>query len=130
MKEKGLESLVAWKKAMRFAVRVHKELLPQIPENEAWVMGRQLRRSAQSVPANMAEAFGRFYYQDGVRHCYIARGSLEETRSHLYLARELGYIREETYSEFNQEIDLLRRMLRGYIAYLRRSRRGNQEEQP
>ncbi|MGH2628638.1 MAG: four helix bundle protein [Anaerolineales bacterium] len=128
MKEKGLESLVAWKQAIQFAVRVHKEVVPQIPESGAWVMGRQLRRSAQSIPANIAEAFGRFYYQDGIRHCCIARGSLEETRSHLYLARELGYIRGKTYAEFNQEIDLLRRMLSGYIAYLRRSRRGNQEE--
>ena len=91
-------------------------------------MGKQLRRSSQSIPANIAEAFGRFYYQDGVRFCYIARGSLEETRSHIYLAQELGYVDHEMYVEFSQEIDVLRRMLSGYIAFLRRSRRKREEE--
>ncbi|MGH2607211.1 MAG: four helix bundle protein [Anaerolineales bacterium] len=127
MKEKGLESLDLWKHAIRFAARVHKEVVPRLPPSERWEMGRQLRRSAQSIPANIAEAFGRFYYQDGVRFCYIARGSLEETRSHLYLSQELGYIDPEMYAEFSQEIDALRRMLSGYIAFLRQSRRKKEE---
>jgi len=51
----------------------------------------------QSIPANIAEGYGRYYYQDNVRFCYIARGSLEETLSHLVLAHELNYISTNTY---------------------------------
>ena len=86
-------------------------------------MGSQLRRSVQSIAANIAEGFGRFYFQDGVRHCYIARGSLEETRSHLFLARELGLIDPDEYRSLAGDLDLIRRMLSGYIAFLKRSQR-------
>jgi len=125
MKEKGLETLEVWRAALGFAVRVHQEVVPRLPESETWILGKQLRRSAQSIPANIAEAFGRFYYQDGVRHCYIARGSLEETRSHLFLAKELGYLDSGLYAELGKEIDTLRRMLSGYVSFLKR--RGQKE---
>jgi len=75
---KGLESLQVWQRSLVFAVKICKEVIPLLPKDERWVMGLQLRRSAQSIPANIAEGYGRFYYQEGVRFCYIARGSLEE----------------------------------------------------
>ena len=77
----GLEKLDVWCKARDFAVRVNKEILPLLPPEEKWSLNQQLRRSSQSVHANIAEGHGRFYFQDNVRFCYIARGSLEETLS-------------------------------------------------
>jgi four helix bundle protein len=79
------------------------------------------------VPANIAEGYGRFYYQENVRFCYIARGSLEETFSHLVLAKRLDYLPESKFNEINTEIQELRRMLNGYIAFLKRSKRGANE---
>lgn len=81
MSVSGLEKLDVWCKARDFAVRVHKELLPLLPAEEKWALSQQIRRSSQSTPANIAEGHGRFYFQDNVRFCYIARGSLEETLS-------------------------------------------------
>ena len=124
---KGLESLQVWQRSLVFAVKICKEVIPLLPKDERWVMGLQLRRSAQSIPANIAEGYGRFHYQEGVRFCYIARGSLEETLSHLTLALELGYLQKEDYSVFADEIKELRRMLSGYIAYLKRTKRGENE---
>ncbi len=80
--EKGLESLQVWQKAMALAVAICKDFLPLIPSEEKYVLKDQLRRSIQSIPANIAEGFGRYYYQEGVRFCYIARGSLTESKSH------------------------------------------------
>lgn len=90
----GLETLEAWKRAKDFAVKVCKEVLPLLPAEEKWSLSQQIRRAIQSVPANIAEGHGRFYYQEAVRFCYIARGSLSETYTHITLARELGYIPE------------------------------------
>ncbi|MCJ7706790.1 MAG: four helix bundle protein [Anaerolineales bacterium] len=120
MKDRGLEDLLAWQKAKELAVLICKEVLQRLPADERFVLARQLRRSVQSVSANIAEAYGRFHYQDAIRFCYVARGSLLETYSHLILARDLGYIGGR---EMTTYIDLLN----GYIDYLRRSKQGGRD---
>ncbi len=81
--DKGLETLLVWQKSLAFAVEVCKIILPKMPVQEKWPLVDQLRRSAQSIPANIAEGYGRFYFQESVRFCYIARGSLEETPAYI-----------------------------------------------
>ena len=123
----GLEKLDVWCKARDFAVRVHKEILPILPVEEKYSLSAQIRRSSQSIPANIAEGHGRFYFQENVRFCYIARGSLEETFSHLTLAHKLDYLDNATYKQLNNQIIELRRMISGYIAFLKESKRGASE---
>jgi four helix bundle protein len=79
MSVKSLETLEVWKKSKEFAVRIYREALPLLPPEEKWNLNQQLRRASTSIPANIAEGYGRFYYQEIIRFCYIARGSLEET---------------------------------------------------
>ena len=71
----GIESLEIWQMAIRFSVDVCKLILPKFPPEEKWGLTSQLRRSVQSIPANIAEGYGRYYYTETVRFCYIARGS-------------------------------------------------------
>ncbi len=123
----GLETLEAWKKSKEFAVKVYKEVLPLLPSAERWNLDQQIRHSVSSVPANIAEGHGRFYYQENVHFCYIARGSLTETYSHISLATELGYIPDDQYKELMQDIEELIRIINGYIAYLKRSKIGANE---
>ncbi len=125
--EKGLETLKVWQRAMSFALNVQQQILPLFPIEEKWALAAQMRRSAQSIPANIAEGYGRYYYQEGVRFCYVARGSLEETFSHISLAHKLGYMSPDTFDKLNQEIQELRRILNGYISFLRKSKRGENE---
>lgn len=127
MSVEGLERLDVWVKAKEFVVIIHKEILPLLPPEEKWVMAQQIRRSAQSIPANIAEGYGRYYYQDNIRFCYIARGSLNETLSHLVLARDLAYIPESLFTRLVREGESLVRLLNGFIAYLKRERRGADE---
>jgi four helix bundle protein len=124
---KGLENLEAWRKAKDFALRVYRQALPLLPPEEKWALNQQLRRSAASIPANVAEGHGRFYYQDNVRFCYYARGSLEETLSHIVLAHELGYIPKALYGSLEQDGEGLNRLINGYIGYLKRSKKGASE---
>jgi four helix bundle protein len=124
---KNLESLETWCKAQEFALQIYRKLIPLLPPEEKWGLCQQLRRSATSVPANIAEGHGRYYYQDNVRFCYNARGSLEETLSHLYFCFEVEYIPEALYREFEFEGEKLSQLLNGYINYLKRSKQGNNE---
>ncbi len=127
MSIKNLESLETWRKAQEFALRVYRELIPLLPAEEKWGLCQQLRRSATSVPANIAEGHGRYYYQDNVRFCYNARGSLEETLSHISFCCQINYIPETLYKELEQEGEKLSQLLNGYIAYLKRSKQGASE---
>jgi four helix bundle protein len=124
IEDKGLETLQVWRRYVVFAGRVCRDILPTFPPDEKWSMASQLRRAVQSIPANIAEGYGRYYYQDAVRFCYIARGSMEETFSHIFLACNLGYISQDTFESLNREIQELRRMLSGYINFLKNSKRG------
>jgi four helix bundle protein len=126
-KEKGLETLLAWQKAMAFAVTLCKQVIPALPKEERYSLADQLRRAAQSVPANIAEGHGRYYFQDGIRFCYIARGSLEEVYSHLFFANQMGYLTDEAFRGYSTNIQELHRIINGYITFLKRTKQGEGE---
>ncbi|MDQ2693695.1 MAG: four helix bundle protein, partial [Chloroflexota bacterium] len=105
----------------------NKEVLPVLPPEEKWSLNQQIRRSSQSIPANIAEGHGRFYFQDNVRFCYIARGSLEETLSHIVYAYKVDYISETTYKSFTADGENLSRLINRYIAFLKKSKQGANE---
>lgn len=123
----GLEGLAVWRKAHELMLFIHHEIVPQLPHNEKWDLADQIRRSSKSVAANIAEGYGRFYYQDNVRFCYNARGSLVETINHLIAARDLNYIPVEVYQTGRSIADDNYRLLNGYIAYLKKSKNGENE---
>ena len=127
MSVKSLETLETWKKAKEFALRVYREVLHLLPSEEKWGLNQQLRRSANSIPANIAEGYGRFYYQDNIRFCYTARGSLEETLSHLTMCYELEYISKSLFDSLEQDGEKLTQLINGYVGYLKRSKQGQNE---
>ena len=127
MSVQGLQRLQVWVRAKDFALVIYRRVLPSLPPEEKWNLNQQLRRSSLSVSANIAEGYGIFYYQDNVRFCYNARGSLEETLSHLVFALEANFIPEELYKELEREGEEIDKMLNGYIGYLKKSKKGANE---
>jgi four helix bundle protein len=127
MTVEGLRRLKVWIRAKDFAIKIYAEILPLLPAEEKWNLNSQLRRSSLSISANIAEGYGRFYYQDNVRFCYIARGSLEETLSHLVFAFEAKYISESLYKKFEMEGEEIDKILNGYITFLKKSKQGANE---
>jgi four helix bundle protein len=123
----GLEKLNVWRKAKEFAVLIYHDVIPLLPKTEQWAMSQQIRRSAISIPANIAEGWGRYYFQETIRFCYIARGSLEETISFVILARELNYLPNDRFNKISVAGDELGRLINGYIAYLKKARTGIDE---
>lgn len=108
-------------------MKIYMDVLPLLPKEEKWCLAQQLRRAVLSIPANIAEGHGRYYYQETIRFCYIARGSLEETYTYINLAHDLSFIPLELYQDINNSIEELIRLINGYIAYLKRSKRGFDE---
>jgi len=127
MSVEGLQRLKVWVRAKDFVLKIYEKVLPLIPLEEKWNLTSQLRRSSLSISANIAEGYGRFYYQENIRFCYIARGSLEETLSHLVVAFEAKYIPEAVYEQFETEGEEIDKMLNGYIAFLKKSKQGADE---
>jgi four helix bundle protein len=106
---------------------IHKKLIPLFPKEEKYDLVDQLKRSSKSVPANIAEGVGRYYYMDNVRFCYNARGSLDETLSHLMAARDLGYCPLPLYQDLRSQIEEIRCVLNGYISWLKAKKVGANE---
>jgi four helix bundle protein len=127
MSTDGLSRLKVWVRAKDFAISIYKRALPLLPSEEKWNLNQQLRRASLSIAANIAEGYGRFYYQDNVRFCYTARGSLDEVLSHLAIACELNFISKDLYQQLTAEGDEIDKMLNGYISYLKKSKQGANE---
>ena len=87
---KCFEDLVVWRKAHEFVLGIYK-LTAKFPNSELYGLTSQLRRSAVSVPANIAEGFKKKGKADKARFLNIAQGSLEEVRYYLILTKDLEY---------------------------------------
>jgi len=87
---KSFEDLVVWQKAHQVVLRVY-DFSAAFPKAETYGLTSQLRRTAVSVAANIAEGFRRHGKPDKVRMMNIAQGSLEECRYYLILAADLNY---------------------------------------
>lgn len=123
----NLDKPEVWLRAKDFALTIYKEVVPYLPANETWNLTSQLKRAAQSVPANIAEGHGRYHLLDNVRFCYIARGSLTEVQSHMALAHELDCLPDDMYNRMTIYAESIGKQLNDYIAYLKRSKQGEKD---
>lgn len=76
---------------MDFAALCH-DLANRLPITERYGLSSQIKRSAASVPSNIAEGYGRLSRGDLLRFLRIANGSLREAESHILLARRIGLL--------------------------------------
>ncbi len=88
---RGLE---VWQVAMDLVEEVYR-LTPRLPEAEKYGLISQLRRAVTSIPANIAEGYGRTHRGDYLRHLSIARGSLMEIETHLMIAVRLKQLERD-----------------------------------
>lgn len=87
--------LKVWQEAMNLAEECYR-LTKLFPDSEMYGMTSQIRRAAVSVPANIAEGYGREYRQEYIQFLRIAKGSLKELETHLILSARVELAKEET----------------------------------
>ncbi len=114
---KGFENLEIYKRTCILGQNIF-DLTKQFPSDERYRLSDQLIRSTRKCPANIAEGYGRFHYQENIQFCRIARGSLTESLDHLNVAFECKYIDQKTKNEHVTEINTIIKMLNGYVRYL------------
>ncbi len=83
-------------------------------------VGKQMVRAADSISANIAEGHGRYHFNDRLRFCYYARGSLFECRSWFFKAIRRNLIKNKT-EEINEIIEILPKRLNAYIGSIKRA---------
>ncbi len=110
--------LEVWKAAHGLVLKVY-ETTRQFPTEERFRLADQLCRAAASVPTNIAEGKGRGSLKEYLQFLTVARGSVEEVKYQLLLARDLGYVNEEAYSETSKNYDQVGKMLNGLIRSLK-----------
>ena len=106
-----------WQKAMDVAVSCH-ALTKQFPREELYSSVSQIRRASASVPANIAEGYGRQSTGAYVQFLRVAQGSLKELETHLELAVRCGLTAPEQTSPIQSDCDDIGRMLRSLISKL------------
>ena len=79
---KSFEDLEVWQKGKTLTIRIY-EIAAHFPKDEVYGITSQIKRAALSVPANIAEGFGRYHFLDKAKFYLNARGSLYELKSHL-----------------------------------------------
>jgi len=106
--------LNAWKEAHKLVLEVY-DLLEIFPNKEEYALTSQVRRCSVSVTSNIAEGFARKSEREKINFYFIAKGSLAELRSQLYLAKDLSYISEGQFEEVNQNIIIVDKLISGLI---------------
>lgn len=110
--------LDVWKDAMRLVREVYR-LTSSFPEEERFGLTAQIRRSAISIPSNIAEGAGRGGRVELIRFLVIARGSLSELDTQIWIARDLQFLGDA--DRLQDSMQLLFAKLNALIASKRRT---------
>jgi four helix bundle protein len=97
------------------------KITANFPKEEKYGLSAQMRDSANSVIANIAEAHGRYYFADKTRVLYISRGECEETICHLRVALGLEYIDKKVFINLDEEYEGLLKGISSYIKSLKKN---------
>ena len=114
---KHYKELKVWQKSYQLCLEIYK-ITKKFPGEERYGLTSQIRRSAVSVPSNIAEGYGRKTTLDYLRSLYISYGSNCELETQVLLAGDLGYIRDEKLKRLKSDIEEVERMLKALIKSL------------
>lgn len=113
---KDFKELEVWKEAKRLVIMVYK-LTETYPKTELFGLVNQMRRSAISIPSNIAEGVGRKTEKDAAHFMFTSRGSLFELETQTIISMDLNYISKDKFIEIGAQIEYCRRLINGMINY-------------
>jgi four helix bundle protein len=115
---KHFKELKVWQKGIEIVKDIY-EITKHFPKEEMYGLTTQMRRSAISIPSNIAEGFKRFHAKEYVQFLYIALGSLAELETQIFIAKEIGLLEDTKMDFMNEKLDHTSKMLSSLISKLR-----------
>ena len=111
---KTYRDLLVWQKAIHFVTQVYR-VVKMFPQEELYGLTSQIKRSAVSIPSNIAEGYGRKSKKDYIRFLQIAMGSIFEIQPQLEISKNLEFISGSSFSELYEKSREIERMLSSMI---------------
>ncbi len=118
---RDFREIKVWAKAHSLTLEIYK-ITANFPREEIYGLTSQLRRSSASVPANIAEGFGRGGNTELARFLQIGMGSASEVEYHILLARDLNLLSKAIYDDLDRRVVEVKRMLASLLLKVRRDR--------
>ena len=121
MMYKSFTDMKVWQDASRLSLQVF-QISQELPKSEDYGLISQIRRSANSISANLAEGFGRKTNKDKANFYIIARGSVFETQNHLHYGIKVGYFEQDStmaiINEYSKLIHDLNKLIKSLTSSL------------
>jgi four helix bundle protein len=118
---RDFRQIKVWVKAHSLTLEIYR-ITAQFPREELYGLTSQLRRSSASIPANIAEGFGRGGNAELARFLQIGMGSAYEVEYHALLAKDLGFLKPDSYDQLETKIVEVKRMLAALLLKVRAER--------
>lgn len=115
---KSHKDLEVWKRSVELVVTVY-ELTKSFPKEELYGLTNQIRRSAVSIPSNIAEGAARNHKKEFIQFLYIALGSISELETHIIICEKISYLDSNTSTKIQNELTELKNMTLGMIRFLK-----------
>lgn len=117
-KIKSFLDLEIWQLGHNLVLEIY-SITESFPKKEQFRLTSQLIRGVYSIPTNIAEGMGRYSRKELIQFLIIARGSAEEVKYYLILAKDLNYIKNETFEQLIDKIIIIGRKINSLITSLR-----------
>ena len=114
---KNYKELKVWQKTYQLCLEIYR-VTKKFPREEIYGLTSQIRRSAVSVPSNIAEGYGRKTKGEYIQSLYIAYGSNCELETQILLSGDLAYIEAQNFERLQREVEDIERMLKALIKSL------------
>ena len=118
------EDLMCWQEARKIVNDIYK--ICRINEfRKDFGLADQVKRAAVSIMANISEGFSRRGNKEFIQFLFISKASAAELQSHLYVALDQGYLKQEKFSSLYENIDKVQRQISNLIKYLTQTLKRN-----
>ena len=110
-------NLMVWQNSRKLVKQIY-DLTGKFPSEEKFGLANQIQRAAVSIPSNIAEGYGRNSDKEMIRFLSIAKGSLYEVETQLYIAIDLNYLSEKETQPVMEQCNEIGKMITGLIKTL------------
>ncbi len=110
--------LIIWQKSVKIVTDIY-ELMKELPQEETFGLISQIKRSAISIPSNIAEGFGREHTKDFIRFLQISRGSLYELQTQFEICTNLSFLKPGDCEDLSMKFLEIEKMINSFIKKLK-----------